>query len=383
MPKKIQIITFVLFVIGVTLYFTADYFTVRVVPQRESLTYIHLPEGFQIEVFAENLGGKAISTPGPSKGARMMVVKDDKVYVAVPGEGSVIVLSDSNNDGSADERGLFISGLRNPHNVDFFENWVYIAEEDKIIRVKDENVDHMADPDTKEVLVNLPTGGHWTRTVKILNEKMFIVVGSSCNVCEEKNETRAAIQICELDGSKCKIYASGLRNAVDFMKYDGVIYATENGRDYLGNELPPDEINIIQEGKNYGWPVCYGKKMHDGDFDKKQYKRNPCEDTEESFVDLPAHHAPLGLSMYEGNVFPKEYKNKLFVAYHGSWNRQPPAGYKVVTVDLDTKKVQDFATGWLEGEVVRGRPVGIINWKDSLLISDDLTGKIYRISYAK
>jgi len=164
----------------------------------------------------------------------------------------------------------------------------------------------------------------------------------------------------------------------------GVMYATDNGRDNLGEDIPPDEINIIEDGKNYGWPICYGKNIHDTDFDKNIYFRNPCMEPFEmpSFIDLQAHSAPLGLTFYSGDSFPQEYRGDLFVAYHGSWNRIVPTGYKIVSIDMLNITVKDFATGWLTGGNVLGRPVDIIVADDgSLFVSDDNAGKIYRISY--
>jgi len=245
-----------------------------------------------------------------------------------------------------------------------------------------------ADNGTLEVLINdLPTGGHFTRTIKVRNNSLFISIGSSCNVCYEKDERRAAIIRCDLNGTGCRVFARGLRNAVGFIFHPvtGKMYSTDNGRDWLGENLPPDEINLVEDGKNYGWPVCYGKNIHDTDFDKNVYIRNPCMEPFEmpSLVDLQAHSAPLGLAFYYGNSFPQEYRGDLFVAYHGSWNRLEPTGYKIVSIDMDTFTVKDFATGWLDGTNVRGRPVDIIVADDgSLLVSDDNAGKIYRIYYS-
>jgi glucose/arabinose dehydrogenase len=166
----------------------------------------------------------------------------------------------------------------------------------------------------------------------------------------------------------------------------GQMYATENGRDQLGDDLPPDEINLIEEGKNYGWPICYGKNIHDTDFDKNVYIRDPCMEPFEtqSLIDLQAHSAPLGLAFYYGDKFPQEYRGNLFVAFHGSWNRKVPTGYKIISIDMKDFSVKDFATGWLNSSNVLGRPVDIIVADDgSLFVSDDNAGKIYRISYGE
>jgi len=357
-------------------------------PSVESDTFpdIKLPEGFRIEVFADNMGGSPVSYPGPNPGPRMMLLKDGVLFVTVPNMGRVAAILDRNEDKKADETKIFIQNLNNPHGIDFYKGWFYIAEENRVIRVQDNDNNFIADPDTIEILIdNIPTGGHITRTLKIHNDSLFISIGSSCNVCIEEDKKRAAIMKCSLDGINCSIFAKGLRNAVGmvFHPITGKMYATDNGRDWLGDDMPPDEINLVEEGKNYGWPICYGKNIHDTDFDKNVYIRNPCMEPFEmpSLVDIQAHSAPLGLAFYYSNMFPKEYRENLFVALHGSWNRNVPTGYKIISIDMKDFSVKDFATGWLNGPNVLGRPVDIITADDgSLLVSDDNAGKIYRIS---
>lgn len=350
----------------------------------DSAPSISLPPGFRLSVFADGLGGSVLSTPGPNPGPRMMLLKENVLYVTIPSQGKVVALLDSDLDGRAERRTALIEGLRQPHGIDFADGWFYVAEETRVVRFRDDNHDSVADPGSLQVVVDgLPAGGHFTRTVKIGHASLYISVGSSCNVCHEADPWRAAITKCDLDGTNCSPFARGLRNAVG-MVFDpaGRLYATENGRDWLGDDLPPDEVNLIEEGKNYGWPICYGKRDHDGDFDKNVYVRDPCADTEPSLVDLPAHSAPLGLAYYDGAQFPPEYRGNLFIALHGSWNRGQPTGYKIVRVNLTTGNVNDFATGWLQGGNVIGRPVDIVVDQDGgLLVSDDNAGKIYRIAY--
>ncbi len=351
----------------------------------DTLEEIDLPPGFKIEVYADALGGSSVAYPGPNPGPRMMLLKDSVLFVTIPNIGKVVALPDRNGDKKADSVVTFIDKLNNPHGIDYYNGWFYIAEENRVIRVKANDI--KADTGTLEVLIdNLPTGGHFTRTIKIHNNSLYLSIGSSCNVCYEQEELRGAITKCNVDGTDCSIFAKGLRNAVGFVFHPvtGKMYATENGRDFLGEDLPPDEINLVEEGKNYGWPICYGKNIHDTDFDKNVYIRNPCMEPFEmpSLIDLQAHSAPLGLAFYYGDSFPKEYRGNLFVAYHGSWNRKIPTGYKIVSIDMNNFTVRDFATGWLSGSNVRGRPVDIIVADDgSLFVSDDNAGKIYRIYY--
>ena len=352
-----------------------------------SLDVIDLPSGFEIEIYADDLGSSLLSYPGPNAAPRMMILKDDVLFVSLTRQGRIVALRDTDGDKRVDETAVFIDDLNNPHGLDFHEGWFYIAEEQQVVRVQDMNGDLVADRDTLEILIDdLPTGGHFTRTIKIHNGSLYLSVGSSCNVCIEKDERRAAITRCNLDGTECQVFGRGLRNAVGFVFHPltGKMYATENSRDWLGADLPPDEINLVEEGKNYGWPICYGNNIHDTDFDKNVYIRNPCMEPFEmpGLVDLQAHSAPLGLAFYYGSNFPEEYRGDLFVAYHGSWNRNVPTGYKIVRIDMDDLSVHDFASGWLQDGGVLGRPVDIIVAGDgSLLVSDDNAGKIYRIFY--
>ena len=351
----------------------------------DSLAGISMPDGFKIDVFAGDLDGSLVSYPGPNPGPRMMLLRDGVLFVTIPNRGSVVALPDRDNDKKADEVITFIDNLNRPHGTDFYEGWFYIAEENRVIKVKEKGL--KADKNTLEVLIDdLPAGGHFTRTIKVHDGSIYLSTGSSCNVCYEKDERRGAITKCNLDGKECRVFAKGLRNAVGFVFHPVTdrIYATDNGRDWLGEDLPPDEINLVEEGKNYGWPVCYGKNVHDTDFDKNVYIRNPCMEPFEipSLVDLQAHSAPLGLAFYYGDSFPLEYRGRLFVAFHGSWNRKEPTGHKIVSIDMNDLSVKDFATGWLDGNNVLGRPVDIIAADDgSLFVSDDNAGLIYRISY--
>lgn len=206
-------------------------------------------------------------------------------------------------------------------------------------------------------------------------------------MCNEEDDRRAKILIVNLDGTNIQEYAKGLRNTV-FMAMNPntkQLWGTDMGRDLLGDDLPPDEINIISEGKNYGWPVCYGKNIHDDNFDKNTYIRNPCMEPLEtaSHVDLQAHSAPLGLAFVKGTSLPTEFQNDLLVAFHGSWNRSEKTGYKIVRIQLDTQgnylATEDFITGWLSSKVL-GRPVDIKVGPDkAVYISDDSAGVIYRL----
>ncbi len=360
--KKIILIFVIIVVVLISMI---NFFNIRTKQDKE--INITLQQGFAISVFAENLGKSDVVYPGPNTGPRMLAFRDDVLYASIPSQGKIVALPDRNNDGKADEVVTVLSGLQQPHSFDFHEDWIYVAEENAVSRFRMQGIS--ADSNSMEFLFDLPSGGHWTRTLKVHDNFLYVSIGSSCNVCHEDDEQRAAILKCTLNGN-CTIFAKGLRNAVGFIFYEGKIYATDNGRDMLGDDLPPEEINIVEEGKDYGWPICYGNKVHDTEFDKNVYVRDPCEDTMPPLIEMQAHSAPLGLAFY---------KDDLLVAFHGSWNRREPTGYKVVRINLASKSVEDFASGWLSDGKVSGRPVDVIVHNNIIYVSDDNSGRVYRI----
>ncbi len=345
-----------------------------------------LPRGFTIDTYAEDLGKPRVLALAP----------DGTLVVSIPAEGKVVALPDDDKDGWADSQLTIVSGLNKPHGLAFRcqsgKCQLFIAETNKVVVYDYDQTSRRASNPQK--IVDLPAGGrHWTRTIKIVNfngqEKLLIAVGSSCDVCLEDDWRRAKILQANLDGSDLQEFASGLRNAVFFIQHPltGEIWATEMGRDMLGDELPPDEINIVRPGKNYGWPFCYGKQVHDTDFDQRRYVRNPCLDTEPSYIDIPAHSAPLGLAFIPySSDWPARYQGDLLVAYHGSWNRTVPRGYKIKRFKLDQQGrvlgQADFISGWLQRGVSLGRPVDILVLLGGIIyISDDKAGVIYRVVY--
>lgn len=277
--------------------------------------------------------------------------------------------------------------LRNPHGLAFDSFALYFAEEDKISRVT------VYSDDSVHKIIDLPPGGrHTTRTLGIGSDKrLYVSIGSSCDVCYEADPRRAAIYSMRLDGSDFKEYAKGLRNAVFFTwDSEGSMWATEMGRDNLGDNIPPDEINRVSLGEDFGWPICYGDGIHDSVFDKRQYFRDPCDEKVAAEVMLPAHSAPLGIAFIpngSNSKWPKEIQGDMLVAYHGSWNRTVPTGYKIVRVHIKSdghSEISDFITGWLtkDGNVL-GRPVDIIADDTGAYITDDKAGLVYRLSVAR
>ena len=347
------------------------------------LNRIKLPTGFHIGVFAE------------VDGARMMAFSPGGTLVATAsGEDKVVALPDPRHTGKAERLVTVLDGLREPHGIAFYKGQLYIAEHDKVLRYDwDEASLRASHPTT---LTDLPTGGgHSTRTLLFHGDKMYVSAGSSCNVCIEKDPRRAAVAEYNPDGSGQRIFAKGLRNAVGMAvnpKTD-TVWVTVNGRDWLGDDLPPEVvIDLGQNGGDGGWPYCYGDRVPDPNFTKPGDDR--CQSVIPPRVQMQAHSAPLGLAFYDGKMFPPEYRNNVFIAFHGSWNRSVPTGYKVVRVKLDDKGqpvggAEDFITGWLApAETKRGRwigrPVGIVFGSDgAMYVSDDGGGMVYRVTWAK
>jgi len=351
---------------------------------RFDLQQLKAPPGFHISVFAENVDG-----------ARMIVFSPGGVLlVSESGEGKVVALPDFKHTGKAERTVDVLSGLNEPHGLAFYEGKLYVAENDEVRRYDWDEANLRASNPVK--IADLPSGGgHSTRSLLFHSGKMYASAGSSCNVCIEKDPRRAAVMEFNPDGSGQKIFAKGLRNAVGLAvnPKTGTLWATVNGRDWLGDDLPREVIvDLGQDGGDFGWPYCYGDRVPDSNFTKAGDNR--CQNVIEPKVQMQAHSAPLGLAFYEGPEFPAEYRNNIFVAFHGSWNRSIPTGYKVVRVKLDDKGqplggAEDFITGWLApGEKHKGRwmgrPVGIVfDSEGTMYLSDDAGGVIYRITYGK
>lgn len=352
---------------------------------------LKLPEGYFISIYAKGLTNARVMQYDPA----------GRILVSEPSEGKVVAIQDKDGDGTAETIITVISGLNKPHGLATKCNDVnqpqkcklYIAETNQLAVYDYDEVNAKAI--NKKKLADLPADGynmHFSRTIMFMpypdETKILISIGSSCNVCNEENPLRASVQVYDTATGTMKEFAKGLRNSV-FMAIhpvDGRIWATEMGRDLLGDNIPPDEVNIVEEGKNYGWPNCYGKNVHDDAFDKNTYIRNPCMEPFEtpSYIDLQAHSAPLGLAFFPEEGWPEDYWYNMLVAYHGSWNRTEPTGYKIVRYKLDAKGnvlgSEDFITGWINGKSALGRPVDIlIQPGGTIFISDDKAGVIYRV----
>lgn len=341
---------------------------------------IKVPEGFSVGVYAANI----------PKARILRFTRGGDLLVAVPNENKIVLLGrDANGDGKADSARTLMRDLNGPNGLDFFEGWLYIAEQDAIGRVPfDHDLGEMTG-DYERIVTGLPAGeNHWKKTLRFgPDDMMYVAMGSSCNVCIEADERRASLVQYQPDGTGEMIFARGLRNSAgfDWRPEDGAIYATDNGRDSLGDDFPPCELNKVEQGLHYGWPYANGDKVPDPDFgpgneDKVAASIAPVHG-------FRAHNAPLGIEFVRGTAFPEEYQGAAIVALHGSWNRSEKDGYKVVSLHFDDEgniSERDFLSGFLhEGEVI-GRPAEVAEGPDgALYISDDYAGAIYRVAYGE
>ena len=344
---------------------------------------LHLPPGFRISIFADTEQSPRMLTFSP--GGVLMTTATS--------EGTVLAMPDPRHTGQAERVVTVLKDLNGPHGIAFHNGELYVAEVGKIMRYDwDETKLRAYNP---RYIADMPSsgGGHMTRTLLFANGKLYASAGSSCNVCLENDPRRATVMEMNDDGSGGRIFAHGIRNAVGlaYNPRTQTVWATDNGRDWLGDDLPPDEIlDLGKDGGDFGWPWCYGDRVPDTKFSKDAPAH--CTNVVLPKVNLQAHSAPLGLAFYNGSMFPKEYQGDLFVAFHGSWNRSVPTGYKIVRIKLKDQTqpegVEDFITGWMPAHATRitrpmGRPVGIVIGSDgSMYISDDKNGAIYRVTYS-
>jgi glucose/arabinose dehydrogenase len=342
-----------------------------------SIPGIRLPAGFQISVYARGLNTPRFITIGPN----------GVLLVANRGSNSVVALIPGASPIRAAKSLTLVSNLLDPTSLDMHGGYLYIGERTGIARVRLGNDLHVGP--VERIITGLPASGqHTTRTVLIGPDgRLYVSIGSTCNVCVESDPHRAAVWVYNLDGSGGHLYARGLRNAVGMAinPWNKQVWVTVNGRDYLGENSPPETVYTLQAGADYGWPRCEAGDIIDPDFGQS----GDCNSIVQPLLKMQAHAAPLGLAFYNANQFPEQYQNSLYIAFHGSWNRSIPTGYKVVRVPLRDGKVagpaRDFATGWLQGSgSVTGRPVGVTVAPDgSLFISDDTFSVIYHIWYRR
>lgn len=344
--------------------------------QESRLASVRLPEGFRISFFAKDVPGARSLAQSESGVIYVGTRRSDKVYAVV----------DDDQDGHADRVFVVASGLRSPNGVAWRDGALYVADISQILRFDD--IDNRLEDPPPPVVIrdDYPTEGHhgWKFLRFGPDGWLYAQVGAPCNICLPDDEIFATITRLRPDGSDREIYARGVRNSVgfDFHPDDGALWFTDNGRDRLGDNRPPDELNRAPEpGLHFGYPYCHGGDIPDPEFGDQRR----CAEFTPPAGKLGPHVAPLGLRFYTGDMFPESYRNQIFVAEHGSWNRSQKIGYRVTLVRLDGNRVIEyvpFAEGWLEGDDEWGRPVDVMVLPDgSLLVSDDKVGAIYRIIY--
>ena len=341
-------------------------------------TVLKLPQDFSIQVFASNLPGIRTLLPTPT----------GDLIATLPKKGQVILLKKTpDNPEIPRQAQLLLSNLNLPSGLAFYNNWLYIAESDSIGRIHYDPVKKRLSGTYQTIINNLPNAGnHWTRTIKFSPDgQLFIAIGSSCNVCEETNRFRASLFKYLPDGSYGEVYATGLRNTVGFDWEPSTqrLFGVDNGRDFLGDNNPPDEINWIQKGQFYGRPYSHGNNHPDPQYGSSENQEmNPATPP---YHLLTAHSAPLALIFLKNPKFPPSLRKKALITLHGSWNRSTKTGYKIIAVDLnDTSphRQHDFIAGFEKQGDVIGRPVDLTeDHEGNLFLSDDFSGTVYKITY--
>ncbi len=349
----------------------------RLIPARSASFEgkLSVPAGFTVTKFATVPNARA-----------MVVGPDGSVYVSTPGRNAITRLQDTNGDGVADSNTVVLTGLDRPHGMAFHKGKFYVANTGGVVRYAlTSNVPSGA----PEQLNRYDAGkNHWTRSILFgADNRMYISIGSSCNICVETTQDRAAVMVYDENGQNGRLYSSGLRNAVGMALHPSTkaIWVTQHERDNLKpdhQDLPTEELNILSAGKDYGWPYCHGPKIPNPEFNDQAR----CNATEAPALRMQAHSAPLGMTFLDkATSFPADWRGDALVAFHGSWNRDTPTGAKVVRVRVRNGKpvsYEDFITGW-QGETGArwGRPVDFAVLRDgSVLVSDDNGGTIFRVT---
>lgn len=342
------------------------------------LDKIRLPEGFQIHLYATGLPD-----------ARSLALAPTGVlYVGTRRKGDVYAVVDENGDFKADRVYTIATGLFMPNGVAYRDGSLYVAEVNRILRY--DNIDEKLDDPPEPVVIrdDLPRERwHGWKYIRFGPDGwLYVPIGAPCNVCEKDDPRFATISRMTPDGEKFEIFTRGVRNSVGFDWHPETkeLWFTDNGRDWLGDDLPPDELNHAPKpGLHFGFPYCHGGDIPDPEFGDKR----KCDEFVPPAMKLGPHVAALGMEFYQGKMFPERYRGDIFIAEHGSWNRSTPIGYRLTWVEIENNKAvayRVFAEGWLQGREPWGRPVDVEVMPDgSMLVSDDLAGVIYRIVYSR
>ncbi|MEO1023846.1 MAG: sorbosone dehydrogenase family protein [Bacteroidota bacterium] len=343
--------------------------------------YLSAPEGFSVHVYAE----------GVTNARQMAMSPNGILYVGSRRKGVVHAVIDRNNDYQADTVLIIAENLRLPNGVAWKDGDLYVAEVSKIWKFPDID-DNLDQPTPELVSDDFPTDGNhgWKYIAFGPDDKLYVPVGAPCNICnkEEENPIYASLTRMDADGTNREIIAHGIRNTVGFTWHPetGNLWFTDNGRDWMGDDIPPCELNeLTKPGQHFGYPYLHGNDIWDPEFGEEGMKKQ--EQFTRPVQELGPHVAPLGVLFYHGQQFPDQYKNQALIAEHGSWNRENKIGYRIMMVTFDENgnatSYEPFIDGWLQAdEEVKGRPVALLQLDDgSVLISDDLSGTIYRVVY--
>jgi glucose/arabinose dehydrogenase len=354
--------------------------TVPATPQR--VAALRVAPGFRVQVFADGLGKARMLAVGPR----------GDVYLTRREPGDLWRLRDADGDGRAEvkERVLELPGL---HGIAFFDGSAYLATVEEVFVAELGADGSFGRP---RAIARIAGGGgtHENRTLAVSPAgKLHVTVGSTCNACVEKNPENATMLVMGLDGSGKRVFASGLRNTIGFGWHPKTqaLWGMDHGIDWLGDDLQPEELNRIEDGKRYGWPYAYGAGVVNPSIDapKGTTKEEWAKGSEKMVVGYTAHAAPLAFAFYAEQAFPERYRNGAFVTFHGSWNRKPPSGYEVAFLPFDAKgdpgAFESFLSGFLiedKGAPAQfGRPTGLTVAADgALLFADDENGVVYRVS---
>ena len=340
------------------------------------LSRIQLPDGFKIGIYARGVRNARAMATGPG----------GTLFVGSRRAGNLYAVLDRDADFQADEVLTLDTGLNMPSGVAFRDGALYVAEVSRILRYDD--IENRLENPPEPVVVNrdLPSDRHhgWKFIRFGPDGKLYVPVGAPCNVCERDDPRYATIMRMNPDGTDLEVYVSGVRNTVgfDWHPESGELWFTDNGRDLMGNEIPPDELNrVTAAGQHFGFPYHHGIDIPDPQFGEKRARETTVAPAQE----LGPHVAAVGMRFYTGGMFPPDYRNQVLIAEHGSWNRDNKIGYRIMLVRLEDGEAtgyETFAAGWLENEEVYGRPADVEVMPDgSLLISDDYTGMIYRVTH--
>lgn len=385
--KYLKIFGAVIFILILVLWAAKHYFNINPPfsfngPKSKSdlpLDSLILPKGFIIEIYADSIDN-----------ARSMCISPSgTIFVGNRSGKNVYALHDTDGDHYIDKKFVILKNGNMPNGVAFKDGHLYIAEVNRILKF--ENIESkLSNPGSPKIIYDkYPTETHhgWKYIAFGPDNKLYVPVGAPCNICESKDPVFNSITRLNEDGSGMEIVHSGVRNTVGFTWHPMTqqLWFTDNGRDMMGDDVPECELNFaIKDSLHFGYPYCHQGDVPDPEFGSKR----KCSEFVPPIAKLGPHTAPLGLKFYTGDHFPAEYKNSIFVARHGSWNRSKKSGYDIVQVVIDqnnnVKEVKPFISGWLNKETddVWGRPVDILMLQDgSMLISDDYANVIYRVYY--